>query len=809
MAVFKCKMCGATLEITEGATICECDYCGTTQTIPRLSDDRKANLYDRANHFRRNNDFDKAMSIYENILNEDPTDAEAYWSLVLCRYGIEYVEDPASHKRIPTVNRAQYTSIYADENYKAALEHADALQKTIYEQEAKAIDEIQKGILEISAKEEPFDIFICYKETDSNGRRTQDSVLANDLYHQLTQEGFKVFFSRITLEDKLGVAYEPYIFAALNSAKVMVALGTRPEYFSAVWVKNEWSRYLALIKSGQKKMLIPAYRDMDPYDLPEEFSHLQAQDMSKLGFMQDLIRGIKKIMEADAPMPQKETVVIQQNTGANSNVQALLKRGQMALEDREWEKADGFFEEVLNQDAENGEAYLGKFLAEKKATNLDSYRFALTYKTKDAKAETLTACPEETAHIEEKAEELQVIGARNKVAYLSRDQIKGYYKFDRTYSSEEKDRKEQKEKILSELRRERLYSRVKQYVKGTTGEEVTKFEEKLNEELDERIKEAAEKAAESKEEVIAAYKAHIDSADQMATEAHEQAVGRKEYTYQKACSLAASGEIRPASEAFYKLGDYKDSAIRKKELDERIAQEDREAEARRIENAKREKAKAVRNGIITGTVIIAAIVFLVVLVKVIIPGQKFKGLIKDLKNDANTVSFGKYNNSEIEWIVLERSEDRVLVISKHILDVKQYHSSHTSTTWAECSLRSWLNNEFVDTAFSKKEQGLICETKVDNKDNPEYGTFGGVSTADQVFLLSIDEVDKYFTNNKERIATEVGAASGSWWWLRSPGHGSRLAASVNRGGSVDSYGCDVDYSYGIRPALWIDISNLE
>ena len=79
-------------------------------------------------------------------------------------------------------------------------------------------------------------------------------MLANDLYHQLTNEGFKVFFSRITLEDKLGTAYEPYIFAALNSAKVMIVIGSKPEYFNAVWVKNEWSRYLALVKqSGGKR----------------------------------------------------------------------------------------------------------------------------------------------------------------------------------------------------------------------------------------------------------------------------------------------------------------------------------------------------------------------------------------------------------------------------------------------------------------------------------------------------------------------------------------------------------------------------
>lgn len=354
-------MCGGTLEINNNETVGVCEYCGTKQTLPRLDDDRKTNLYDRANHFRRNNDFDKAMGIYEQILNEDKTDAEAYWSLVLCRYGIEYVEDPSTHKRVPTVNRAQFTSIFADEDYKSAMQYADNNQKQIYEQEAKAIDEIQKGILSISQKEKPFDIFICYKETDNAGRRTQDSVLANDLYHQLTQEGFNVFFSRITLEDKIGTAYEPYIFAALNSAKAMVVLGTKPEYFNAVWVKNEWGRYLALIKqSGGKKVLIPAYRDMDPYDLPEEFSHLQAQDMSKLGFMQDLIRGIKKIVNTDSEKTTvKETVVM--NSG---NASPLLRRAFLFLEDKNWQEADEYCEKVLDLDPENAMAYVGKLMAE-------------------------------------------------------------------------------------------------------------------------------------------------------------------------------------------------------------------------------------------------------------------------------------------------------------------------------------------------------------------------------------------------------------------------------------------------------------
>ena len=366
MALFKCKMCGGSLEPAPGATVIACEYCGTQQTLPKLTDNKISSLYDRANHFRRNNEFDKAASIYEQILNEDSTDAEIYWSLVLCKYGIEYVEDPASHKRIPTVHRAQYTSIYDDSDYKSALEYADAAQRIVYEREAKAINEIQKGILAISQKEDPFDVFICYKETGANGKRTPDSVLAQDLYFQLTEEGFKVFFARITLESKLGTAYEPYIFAALNSAKIMVVLGTKPEYFQAVWVKNEWSRYLSLIKQGEKKVLIPAYKGMDPYDLPDEFSHLQAQDMSKLGFMQDLIRGINKIIkvkEPEAPV----TVSAADDTGDKASpvrTDPLLKRAFLFLEEGNWIEAYNYCEKVLDADPENAQAYLAKMMSE-------------------------------------------------------------------------------------------------------------------------------------------------------------------------------------------------------------------------------------------------------------------------------------------------------------------------------------------------------------------------------------------------------------------------------------------------------------
>ena len=557
MAVIKCKMCGGSLDIKEGMTVATCEYCGTEQTLPRLDDDRKANLYDRANHFRRNNDFDKAMGIYETILNEDNTDSEAYWSLVLCRYGIEYVEDPATHKRVPTVNRAQFTSIFDDEDYKAAIKNADALQRGIYEAEAKAINEIQKGILEISAKEEPFDCFISFKETDAQGRRTRDAVLALDLYNELTKEGFKVFFAPVTLEDKLGTAYEPYIFAALNSSKVMVVLGTKPEHFNAVWVKNEWSRYLALIKGGAKKTLIPAYRDMDPYDLPEEFSHLMAQDMSKLGFMQDLIRGIKKLIGTEEPKQTvKETVA--QTVVSGTSAGSQIKRGNMALEDHEWDKADSFFEEALNLDPECAEAYIGKLLAKEKKPGFASWLASQKNMYSSAKTTTTDAVHDKEHHVEE------MVLAYSAPNYLEATEITKLYEFSTDYDTESPCRIAQKRDQMKELSENVLLNRAKQYAKGETKTQLEEGLAEIEAVLDERIEKASKADEANIARIEAAYAAHIALADEKANQLYEAANEKREADYKYAADVVSSSSdikvLEGALKSLQVLNCYKDSS---------------------------------------------------------------------------------------------------------------------------------------------------------------------------------------------------------------------------------------------------------
>ncbi len=374
MAIIKCKMCGGDLVIEQGNSVAECEYCGTLQTVPNVDDEKKITLFARANRLRSNNEFDKASGIYEAIITDFPEEAEAYWGLVLCKYGIEYVDDPATAKKIPTCHRSSFESVMDDNNFELTLEYADVVARKVYREEAKQIEEIRKGIIEVSSKEEPYDIFICYKETDGNGDRTIDSVLAQDIYDALNEKGYRTFFARITLEDKLGMEYEPYIFAALSSAKIMLAVGTDYEYYNAVWVKNEWSRFLRLMETDKTKHLIPCYKNIDAYDMPKEFAKLQAQDLGKVGAMQDLLRGIEKLLPKTPS--SKSTPII-----ADVTAESLLERAYILLRDGDYARANGYFDKVLDRAPKNPKAYWGKLLSSERC--IDNAEFTGYKKTSE------------------------------------------------------------------------------------------------------------------------------------------------------------------------------------------------------------------------------------------------------------------------------------------------------------------------------------------------------------------------------------------------------------------------------------------
>jgi len=296
MITLKCRMCGGDLNLLDSKKIAICEYCGSKQTVPDIDDEKKARNFNHANKLRMDNKFDRSAGVYESIITEFPEESEGYWGLVLCTYGIEYVDDEKTGTKIPTCHRTLTSSIMDDENFIRACEYADDEVRSVYREEAKAIGRLQKQIISVVENEEAYDIFICYKENDDITKsRTEDSMLAQDIYHLLEKEGYRVFFARMTLREKAGVEYEPYIYAALRSAKVMLAIGTKFEYYEAAWVKNEWSRYLTMMEDDNTKRLFACYKNLDPeYDIPKEFKNAQALDMSSVTFYGDLRGNILK-----------------------------------------------------------------------------------------------------------------------------------------------------------------------------------------------------------------------------------------------------------------------------------------------------------------------------------------------------------------------------------------------------------------------------------------------------------------------------------------------------------------------------------
>ena len=909
MAVIKCKMCGGDLQLIEGSSVCECEHCGTRQTVPNADNEKKMTLFTRASRLLRNCEFDKASGVFETIVADFPEEAEAYWGLVLCKYGIEYVDDPGTGKKVPTCHRTSFDNVEDDVNYEQACENADAIARRLYREEAKQIESLRKRILEVSGREESYDIFISYKELDTAGERTPDSVIAQEIYRTLSGEGYRVFFSRISLEGKLGVEYEPYIFAALNSAKIMIVVGTDYDNFDAVWVKNEWSRFLKLIASGQQKTLIPVYRDMDPYDLPKELRSLTAQNMGRIGAMQDLVHGVEKLIPINKQDTQTkkvtEKVIIQQSESSVKS-EAAVKRGKLALEDGEWEKAKQYFDQALTLDAECAEAYFGIALAELWAKDPESFIRAATSQT--PKTEKLSI-QENTAHIQQSVAENAING------FLKESDIRSLYRYDLSYSSTLKGQQEIQNQVRQQIETNRNLSRALRFAAGDEKTRTEGFKKSLYDRLRASVDSARRQEEENRNRTKQNYEKFLKEADGKAHELNREARARQTTVYQNAVSLQGKAktvsDYQAAIAEFRKAFGFQDTATRIQSCEKAIEDIQNRERREKEEQARKTATKRKRTTAILSILAVLAVAAFFVVTKVIIPEQQknvayqeaaklysegkydeaisaFQALggykdsetkiteiqtakkeaayqaattlyssgdyagayskflelqgykdvntllstdknllgaarekkLKPYKTVGSIVTFGTYeqdNNTsngkeDIEWIVLANEGNRSLLISRCALDCRQYKTERTDVTWETCSLRSWLNNTFLNAAFTTDEQKAIQKTSVDNsksQGNNSWSTDGGNNTTDQFFLLSYAEAGKYFGSDSDRICKLTAYAKAnngdlSWQWLRSPGYWQSSAALVDVDGSLGNcYG--VNFNVAVRPAFWINL----
>ena len=809
MGVFKCKMCGGSLEVKEGMTICECPYCETEQTIPTQKDEIMINRFNRANVLRLKSDFDRAYNQYEQIVLECPEDPESYWGLILCKFGIEYVEDPSTGRMIPTLHRTQYASVKDDPDYQFVLEYADARQRTIYESEASQIDQIQKNVLAVVKNESPYDVFISFKQTDESGARTRDSLIANDIYDQLTKEGFKVFYAPVTLEDKSGM-FEPYIFAAINSAKVMLVVGTRPEFFDAVWVRNEWSRYLKIMNNEKGKILYPCYMNMKPENLPHELSILQAKDMSRIGFITDIIQCVKTAINGKTEIQNEKSVKEPEHEQAvrssSINIENILKRGNLALEGGEWREAMRFFNRVLEEDPEEYRAYIGRLCAESKAFSeedlltigkpiLDSinYKRACRFGGKDVE-KRLSSYAEDHDY------------------YVALGTIFGIKDTDKYVCYKEAETEEEEKEYLDKLRKCKIGDTVRfgRYdwivvemhddvvlllCKGYVGKAQYTYTHKMGKPdtweecglrkwLNERFYHqfsTAEKRMICKTGLYnpdnpeSKMKGGNPTEDYIFIMSFQEA-GRLPKDWMDAngeCWMLRSpgGNADNVALVYYgeriSLGGdfvFSDRYIRPAmylNLSPSAKYAEYKTDELQFAQTKYEN-----------------------------DDEEFTARIRSLKT-GDTVKFGP-----CEWVVLYADSSKKELLSKDVVAERQYHSKATDVTWEDCDLRKWLNGEFYDQ-FSPLEKKMICCVGIDTEENPKYHTSGGNPTDDRIFIMSFKEASG--------IEREILKCS-SDWWLRTPGNSQDCVATSSRyGDEADIGGMRVTITCGVRPAMLLKV----
>ena len=409
MSALRCTTCGST-KLVQKDDIYECISCGNKLDFSNKNGAIQMRL-ERAADYRQSGEFNKARRIYDEIIFDykDNPVAEAYFGVFLCEYNVLFETDFQTGKMYPSFYSVNKTPVTGNVNLKKALDLAVLHGNEVYYGMLKQSEDIEfarEKYYAIAADTVPWDVFICFKKSAADGGSTYDYSLAQKLYAKLCTK-FRIFYSDISLDDNLARReYEPNIYYALYTAKAMVLICSENDYVESQWVKNEWSRFLALKPNG----LIPLFtKNCDIYSMPTQISKLQGFKEKEEDYfikLHDALHGIvfskerkaeeeRRAEEARILRIKKEEELknslleeIRKNAGisaAGVNILGMLERAKIELKNNDYEKAQEICDKALNYDPKSSEAWWLLFLAKKEIADLAEIKKLYYYKWPEAK----------------------------------------------------------------------------------------------------------------------------------------------------------------------------------------------------------------------------------------------------------------------------------------------------------------------------------------------------------------------------------------------------------------------------------------
>ncbi len=286
---FKCKTCEAQLTaLAEEAQngLVTCPYCKNVWTVPKKETSPAALSFLRmGEHDLDTCKFEDALSAYQKAAELDPEEPEAYFGMALATYKVQYLKDEvADPPRLQPICHEISEKVFStDKNYLKAIELATREQKRIYRERAMEIDEIRDRFEELKESGLDYDCFLCVKVTSEDGSNTQDSHEALRIYNYLKEKGYTPFYSEAIMGSRTGSDYEAHILYALYTSECMLIVCSDEEYLKTKWVKNEYTRFSAMIANEEKERdaVTFVYRGKPIEKLPGRNGKLQGIDLAK------------------------------------------------------------------------------------------------------------------------------------------------------------------------------------------------------------------------------------------------------------------------------------------------------------------------------------------------------------------------------------------------------------------------------------------------------------------------------------------------------------------------------------------------
>lgn len=405
----KCKNCGAPLNIGRAENgVLECEYCGSTFTVPKEETNKGAieQLKIALNELDLCR-FEGAFSAYQKAAELDKDEPEAYFGMALAEFRVQYLKDHLKHRLQPICHAVTEKKFTENKNYLHALLLATNEQKAEYERRAAEIDYIASEFYRLKEQGVKYDCFLCVKVTDDEtGMRTADYKYADDIYFSLRGKGYKPFFSERELKNVTGADYEARILYALWCSECMLVVCGKEEYLSTPWVKNEYTRFLALIRDEEKESdsIAIAFHgkpieklagkngrlqgiDLGAMDAtervtafveahtPEAKKRREEEESKKRAAEEELVKKLEEQQRAQREIEEqlknlrKTAAVAAAPAGVVSNAEKLLVRAKQELDFGDFATAAKYYQQAIDTDPENGEAWFGAFLTEYKVKN--------------------------------------------------------------------------------------------------------------------------------------------------------------------------------------------------------------------------------------------------------------------------------------------------------------------------------------------------------------------------------------------------------------------------------------------------------